>query len=197
MSQPAPLPPIDLPERELPIEELPVSTPLFRFHRLEHPPTYFDTSQSGRFNSPDADYGVLYAALERRGAFAETLLRNPGQTLLFEEDDIKPRACATYSLIRSLRVVRLHGFGLHRIGATASVCSCQPPYGAPQAWSSAFYHHPAQADGILYRSRHDDDARCLALFDRAADALGPPKEDLPLWGGWFFELMDLYGVALA
>jgi len=198
MSQTAPLPPPDLHRRKLVIEELPVGTQLFRFHRLAYPPTYFDTSQGGRFNSPDGRYGVLYAALDRRGAFAETLLRNPGETLLSEEDDIKPRACASYGLARSLRAVHFHSHGLSRMGATANVCACEPyDYPLPQVWSAALHNHPDLPDAILYRSKHDDGALCLAIFDRTADALGTPTIAPNLLAEpWFFDLMDLYGVGL-
>jgi hypothetical protein len=137
--------------------------------------------------------------LDYRGAFAETLLRNVGNTLLSEEDDIKPRACASYGLARPLRAVHFHSHGLPRMGATANVCACESyDYPLPQAWSAALYHHPDRPDAILYRSRHDDGALCLAVFDRAADALGTPALEPDLLGeSWFFELMELYGVGLS
>lgn len=72
MSAVAPQPPLDLHRRELIIESLPTDTLLYRFHSKTNSPTYFDKSQGSRFNSPDSRYGVLYAALGRGGAFAET-----------------------------------------------------------------------------------------------------------------------------
>lgn len=192
----APEPPSDLHRRKLVIEELPTGTQLYRFHATEYQATYFDTSKISRFNSPNGSYGVMYTALDYRGAFAETFLRNIGATAI-SEGFVKSKACASYTLTRSLRTVRLRGYGLAPIGATASVCACPPPYLIPQAWSSALYNHPAQPDAILYSSRHDDEALCLAIFDRAVDALGLPADTTNLLDEiWFLMLLDLYGVGL-
>lgn len=198
MSAAAPLPPPDLHQRELIIEPLPTGAPLYRFHGNSYDPTFFDKSQVSRFNSPDGRYGVLYTALGQGGAFAETFLRDPGSTSI-SQGLIEAKACAIYALTRPLRAVRLRGYGLAPIGATASVCSCPgPPYPVPQDWSAALYDHPEQPDAILYGSRHDDEELCLAVFDRAADALGTPTDVSNLLDElWFLELMNLYRVALA
>jgi hypothetical protein len=119
---PAPEPPPNLHRRKLVIEELPAGTPIYRFHTAKYPPTFFDTSQSSRFNSPDGSYGVMYAALERHGAFAETFLRDVGSTAI-SELFVESKACATYTLTSAIRAIRLRGYGLAPIGATASVCS--------------------------------------------------------------------------
>jgi hypothetical protein len=195
---PAPEPPPDLRRRKLVIEELPAGTPIYRFHTAKYPPTFFDTSQSSRFNSPDGSYGVMYAALERHGAFAETFLRDVGSTAI-SELFVESKACATYTLTSAIRAIRLRGYGLAPIGATASVCSCPgPPYTLPQAWSAALYNHPEKPNAILYGSRHDDEALCLAIFDRARDALDFPVGVTNLLDQtWFYELMDRYGVGLA
>ena len=52
-----------------------------RLFSIGFDPIYFDRSKRGRLNAPDSSYGVLYAAAETRGAFAETFLREPGRTL--------------------------------------------------------------------------------------------------------------------
>jgi hypothetical protein len=195
----APEPPPDLHRRKLIIEEFPTGTQLYRFHPAAYEATYFDTSQNphgSRFNAPDGKYGVMYTAISLRGAFAETFLRTVGSTAL-SEAFVKSKACASYTLTHSLRAVRLRGYGLAPIGATASVCTCPPPYVIPQAWSAALRDHPDRPDAILYGSRHDDDQLCLAVFDRAADAMGTPIDMPDLLGeDWFYELMDLYGVGL-
>lgn len=194
---PAPEPPSDLHRRKLVIEELPVGFQIHRFHTAVYPATFFDTTQGSRFNSPDGSYGVMYAALDRSGAFAETFLRNVG-SMEISEAIIESKACATYTLTRGIRAVRFRGYGLAPVGATASVCSCPgPPYTLPQVWSSEFYNHPEQPDAILYGSRHDDEALCLAIFDRANNALDFPVSSTNLLGqAWFYELMDRYGVGL-
>ena len=48
------------------------------------------------------------------------------------------------------------------------------------AWADALHDHPEQPAGILYPSRFDPSERCVALFDRAAPALHPATESLPL-----------------
>jgi len=40
-----------------------------------------------------------------------------------------------------------------------------------QRWSAALHRHPERPDGLVYRSRHDPERRCAAIFDRARDAL--------------------------
>src|ERR1017187_3229406 len=38
-------------------------------------------------------------------------------------------------------------------------------------WSRALWERADKPDGILYRSRHDDSALCVAVYDRARDGL--------------------------
>ena len=58
---------------------------LYRFYSRGRNPIFFDRSSRGRLNSPDGSYGVLYAAEQTNGAFAETFLRSPGRRLLPED----------------------------------------------------------------------------------------------------------------
>jgi hypothetical protein len=55
------------------------------------------------------------------------------------------------------------------MGATSAIAS--GPYGTSRIWSLALHNHPDQPDGILYRSRFDDDAFCAAIYDRARSKL--------------------------
>lgn len=43
-------------------------------------------------------------------------------------------------------------------------------YTESQAWSRAFFEHPDNVDGVLYRARHDQDQRSIGLFERPAAA---------------------------
>jgi RES domain len=44
-------------------------------------------------------------------------------------------------------------------------------YRIAQRWSHVLWVHPDEPDGMFYRSRHDPSRTCLAIFDRAADAV--------------------------
>jgi RES domain-containing protein len=192
----APLPPADLGQRNLALEIFSTGTELHRFHAARFGPTFFDKSRDGRFNAPDASYGTLYVACHRRGAFAESLLRDVGTTSL-SENMVMTKAYVSFQLLRQLRAVRVTGNGLHAIGATAAVNSVGS-YDIPQAWSKALHDHPSQPDAILYRSRHDDDQLCLAVFERASGAVAVTGSERHLLRtGWFLELLEDYGVGLS
>ena len=101
--------------------------------------------------------------------FAETFLRNPPVRILALED-LAARAVATLEFRRDLRLVPIHGRSLARLGVTAELATGND-YTASQRWSRALWEHSDQPDGILYRSRHDDSAFCIAVYDRAKGSL--------------------------
>ena len=94
-------------------------------------------------------------------------------------------------------MVKFFGPGLAKLGATAEVTHSGLPYDAPQVWSKALHALPAASDGIAYRARHDDDAVCYAIFDRAESAIEEASRDLDLDKDWFWSLAETYGVGLA
>ncbi|WP_292271714.1 RES domain-containing protein [Mesorhizobium sp.] len=77
-----------------------------RFYTAKWGPIFFDGSTEGRFNAPDASYGVLYAARKTNGAFAETFLRTPGRTLI-DADLLKRKAYVRLLVQRDLKLIRL------------------------------------------------------------------------------------------
>ena len=171
-------------------------TTFYRFYTRGNEPIHFDRSRNGRLNAPDASFGVLYAAEQRTGAFAETFLRNPGSTLL-PRDLITRKALVRLRPIRVLHLVALYGPGLAVLGATAEVTASAPPYDLPQAWAAALHNHPGMFDGIAYRARHDDNEVCYALFDRSAPAIAEVDRDEGLDADWFYRLLNHYSVGLA
>ncbi len=98
-----------------------------------------------------------------------TFLRNPPVRIL-ALDDLAGRSIATVELRRDLRLVPIHGSSLARLGVTAELASGSDYVGS-QLWSRALWEHSDKPDGILYRSRHDDSALCVAVYDRAKDGL--------------------------
>jgi hypothetical protein len=193
----APLPPGDLATRDPLVLQLGAGEIVHRFFTAAYEPLYFDRSLDGRLNAPDGSYGVLYCAKTQAGAFAETFLRQPGRTLL-PADLIQSKAYVRLQITRRLRLIRLAGRGLARLGATAEVVHGGLPYDVPQAWSRALRHHPSTPDGIAYHARHDDAELCYALFDHAQDAIEAAglSRDLDVQA-WFWDLADEYGVGLA
>ncbi len=137
-----PLPPANLDRRLPELVRLPAAgQEVYRFYTAKRQPIFFDRSTEGRFNAPDASYGVLYAAKEINGAFAETFLRTPGHTLI-DADLLKRKAYVRLLIGRDLNLIRLAGPGLARVGATAEVAHGGLPYDVPQAWSIALARHP-------------------------------------------------------
>jgi RES domain len=118
----------------------------------------------------------LYAARELQGAFAETHLRKPGRRYV-DRADLVPRRWSRLRAVRPLRLLPLYGPYLTQAGATAEVTHGPTDrYDLPRRWSSAA--RVAGFDGIEYRSRHDDDQLCLALFEGGDPvvASGPPND---------------------
>jgi RES domain len=192
--EPHPDPPSDLHQRQLPLLAAP--GPWIRSHSHQYQPLYFGTSGFNRFDAQARQYGVLYAASDVRGAFIETFGRELGQQTV----PMAKVAARTFSRIiasRPLRFVDLTGPGLNRIGADNRLSTGD--YQISQRWALALYEHPEQPDGLLYRSRHDPDRVCAAIFDRAAqtltaDSLGSLAD--PVNAGLLADILNAYNLGL-
>jgi hypothetical protein len=192
---PPPMPPPDIDRRRPTTRTFPPGAILHRFFLKGYDAVYFDRSPGGRFNSPDNTYGVMYAAEAREGAFAETFLREPGRTYI-PLDLLNAKGYVRFRLTQPLTLIQFAGPGLAKLGATAEVCHRSQPYACPQAWSRALHGHPSRADGILYTARHDDQAMCIALFERARDSLAEAERLLDLDQDWFWQVAGPYGVGI-
>ncbi|HMC62074.1 MAG TPA: RES family NAD+ phosphorylase [Candidatus Solibacter sp.] len=148
-----------------------------------------------RFDDPDGRFRVCYLGTAVEVCFAETFLRNPPIRIL-ALDDLAERFIATIEVRRELRLVPIHGPGLAKLGATAELASGSG-YAASRLWSRALWEHADRPDGILYRSRQDDSALCVALYDRAGDGLAV-VQDTPLTADsqMLARLLRRYAVAL-
>ena len=122
-----------------------------------------------RFDDPERRFRVCYFGTTVEVCFAETFLRNPPVRIL-ALDDLAGRSIATVEVRRDLWLVPIHGSNLARLGVTTELASGSD-YTGSQLWSRALWEHTDQPDGILYRSRHDDSALCVAVYDRAKDGL--------------------------
>jgi RES domain len=194
-----PLPPGDLAKRALPITELRSGDILHRVHAVDRGCLWFGPAPGAppvnRFDDPLGEFRVCYLGTSAEACFAETFLRNPPVRIL-ALSDLSRRSLTPVEVVHNLRLVPLYGAGLAKLGATAEVVN-ERSYRVSRAWSRALWGHPEKPDGIQYRSRHDDDAFCVALFDRAEQALvaGQAK---PLWeNAWTLAaLLDRYGIGL-
>jgi hypothetical protein len=194
--EPPLLPPPDLAKRRPQEVTLRAAEIVHRFFTSIHEPIFFDRGEDGRLNAPDGSYGVLYVAKSLPGAFAETFLRTPGLNQL-PTDFLARKAYVTLTIRRPLKLAKMAGAGLARIGATAQVVHGGKPYDCPQAWSGAHYRHPAAFDGIAYYARHDDEALCYAIFERAEGAVREAARETNIDKDWFWDIAEIYGVGLA
>lgn len=120
-----------------------------------------------RFDAPDRSYKVLYAARSLETAFGETLVRTLTIPYVLSTA-VQARARSEIVVTRTLRLypfldagVSTHGLSFAQLHGDAYA----------KTWEvSGIIHSSTTADGILYTSRFDNQS-CVALFDRAADAI--------------------------
>ena len=159
--------------RRLPLSRVRAGTHWLRIHAQARSPLRFGPARGRpaihRFDDPSGRFRVCYFGTTLEVCFAETFLRNPPVRIL-ALDDLAGRSIATVEVRRDLRLVPIHGPSLARLGVTAELASGND-YATSQLWSRALWEHGNQPDGILYRSRHDDSALCIAVYDRAKDGL--------------------------
>ncbi|WP_232495518.1 RES family NAD+ phosphorylase [Novosphingobium kaempferiae] len=143
---------------------------LHRYHRAIHSPIFFGPTgvkPANRFDSPDGSYKTLYAARSIETAFGETFVRVPANPYILSTTiDARVR-----SVLVTTRTLRL--YPLVDAGVSAHGLSFTDLHGDAYArtWEiSGHIHATTSADGILYTSRFDNQ-RCIALFERASDAV--------------------------
>lgn len=178
---------------------------LYRVHGAHDPAHWYGLREaSWRWDDPARGYGVLYLGRSLVGPFAETLLRRPSDREV-TWSRIAQKRSATFVTTRPLRLAKIHGPGLAWFGVTASQAASDTDPAAPTlAYEttqriSAIVHNETGLDGIQYRSRFDSDELCIALFDRASDAVALQAERQLFDKGWVertlaarnFRLIDL------
>lgn len=199
-----PSPPANLASRTPQFITLNAGTILHRFWTVLNPanpatpndPVFYDISQGGRLNAPDATYGVLYTAEDALGAFSETFLRTPGRRQI-DPGFMGTKGYVKLTVQRPLRLIDFNGKGLPILDATAAVPHGDPPYGNSQTWSKALRDHPSKPDGIAYSGRHDPSQVCYAIFDSSDPPVREHSRSVKLDDNWFWELADHYEVGLA
>lgn len=153
------------------ITRIPEGVSLVRIHRAGDGPVWFGPVDPAmptyRFDAPNGEYRTIYLAERLNGAFVETVLR--GAKRIVSRAFVEQREWCELRLLRDVQVLQLHGPGLHWHGQTADI-STGSNYARSQEFAARMYaEHPA-IDGIAYRSRHDNEEICYALFDRVDPA---------------------------
>lgn len=170
------------PPRSLPVVALRAGSGLWRVHRAARPAEWFGPAPgeppSNRFDAPRGEYRICYFGDSPEVSFAETLIRQP-RSRLIQRRQLEERCVSRIPLRRDLRLACFHGPGLVRLEVGADVAHGQP-YDRCQEIGAMLWAHRDLLDGIEYRSRWDNDRLCVALFDRAADALDVPDRVHPL-----------------
>jgi len=170
-----------------------------RIHHRDRTPLWFGPVPGlqaiHRFDDPEGRFGICYFGTNPEVCFAETFLRNPPVRIL-ALDDLDDRSVSTLEVRRALRLVSMYGSGLARLGVTAELASGSN-YAASQQWSRSLHEHNDNPDGVLYRARHDDSSLCVALYDRAEDALAEiESQSLTEDPQYLARLLKRYGVGL-
>lgn len=134
---------------------------------------------SGRFDhhEPGTARGIWYGAASRTpigrhvdavlGAVAETF----ADTFTIDRS-VAGRYLALCLPGRPLRLLRLDSGWLASARGNAAIFAGPRP--RAQAWSRAVYAHYPDLDGMVYPSSNHPVSTCVALFERAADALVEP-----------------------
>lgn len=139
---------------------------------------------------------MLYLGISREAAFVETCLRAPAAPFL-TASFLAARGMIEVGLKR-VRLAQVYGSGLVKLNQTSLLTSTtEDGYAASRAFSREIFLHRDAVDGIAYMSRHDNEQRSIALFDRAAGSLTvPPDRKGPslLSADWLDDMLDRYGV---
>jgi len=168
--------------RRLPVSTLPPATELWRIHSRAHDPVWFGPDAGvpprNRFDAPAGEFRVCYFGEAFEAALVETLVRGRAR-LIVALTEPRSRSATSVPLDREIRVARLHSDGLVRLSLSTATPHAES-YDVCQQLALSLWAHPDEIDGIEYRSRWDDSLLCVALFDRAADALAGPSPPLGL-----------------
>lgn len=197
MTKLAPPPQHELNTRRLPTSQIEVGSTLVRIHRPGQA-LFFGPGPGqrprGRFDSLDGEFATCYMAENTLAAFAETFLRE-GRVKLVMEGELAVRWWSRLQVVAPLTLVSCHGSALTTLQTTSAISS--GAYSRSRAWAAALHKHPDAPDGLRYRSRHNDDQFCIAMFDRAASSVRA-FETLPLLhpSTDVVEAINAYGVSV-
>lgn len=150
----------------------------------------------GRFHPFDG-VPTLYGSSTLDGALSETVfhdlpVRGEGRSVL--RSSLKTMLGSVLAPLRDLTLVRLHGFGLHRLGISRAelIASGADRYSQTVRWARALHASSDRIDGLVWVSRQHDTSLALVLFgDRVRRAdLEVLEAPLPLYQGDGFDVVQ-------
>jgi hypothetical protein len=168
-----PSPPPDFNQIKLPVVVVESGVIFYRINSCDYPRAiHFTDTGNGRWDGSNQGYQILYVGKDVQVAFVECYRRMEtvalGQlrlgTFPITEMELSKKFLAEITATKPLRFVQVYGSGLSALNADARLASGD--YDTSREWGRAFYNHPANVDGICYKSRHDDDRFCYGIFDR-------------------------------
>jgi hypothetical protein len=169
-----PLPPEGYPGA-LQLTSVPAGTDWWRIQRCHHPTVLFwGRSAVGRWNDPDARFGVLYASESVEAAFAETFgrelmaTRAPAAVKFLSRQELQERCVSRLWAERELRLLDFGGPALQALNLDARLLHTCDELEACQHWARWLYGALEQPDGLLYPSRMLPGQRNVAVFDRSS-----------------------------
>jgi hypothetical protein len=156
----------------------PAGTLLFRGHTLGLSPNWFGPAigktGSGRWDVPfrgPGDPGVCYLAPTLEGALLERVIRDVWRPEVHLTSTMKHglSRCVTTRDLLLFDLLQAH-YTIYEFEISDIT---QDSYAVTQAWAQTRAQQtvPVAADGIAYGSRFSVSTECIALWDRAANAL--------------------------
>jgi hypothetical protein len=150
-----------------------------RIHWARHPDSLAVGRSPSRFSDPrtrrpeEDRFGTLYLGRTLRVCFVEAVLRDLRNGAIGDfpigETELAARVYAAVAVESPLALVDLQDHGRVRMGIPSEVVGAADQRTA-RLWAAAFHAHPAEPDGIVYRSRLTAETN-LAVFDRAIPKL--------------------------
>jgi hypothetical protein len=158
----APEPPVELGNIQLALTQVP--TAWFRFSSSRYPqPIFWSRQGLYRFDSPDARWGVCYAAGSIVAAFQEVFGDKIWHGNALDWTEIKKISVWLINTPSNLRGLELFGENLTVIHATLQ--SFVSSYPKSQRWGAALINHPADLEGLIYLGRKSGSIGLAMLGD--------------------------------
>jgi hypothetical protein len=83
---------------------------------------------------------------------------------LIDQESLERMCLSCFWLQRELKLIDLSGAGLTMIGADSRIITGSN-FPLSQSWSQTLYEHPANVDGLYYRSCYDPSRFCVMLYE--------------------------------